>query len=116
MVTIRAGAQGLSAGVRVVQPRVAGIRGEVLHRHGPRGAVYIGDRRDHHIIGSEDPDERDALGAQNVRSNPCTPRSPNAFPCAPLGVNPSSSQRATAASAGPPARWTSVRPTIVATV
>jgi hypothetical protein len=35
------------------------------------------------------------LGAQTVRSNPCTPRSPNARPRAPLGAIPSSSQRAT---------------------
>ena len=35
------------------------------------------------------------LGAQMVRSNPCSPRSPNARPCAPFGAIPSSSERAT---------------------
>src|SRR3954452_22202081 len=57
------------------------------------------------------------LGAQNVRSKPCTPRVPNARPHSPFGATPPSSQRATTpVSASPPARWISVKPTSVAAV
>ncbi len=98
-------------GVRIVHPRVASVGGQVLHRLQQCSAVCVGDRLGHHIIGPQRSNQRDALGCAMVRSNPCSPRSPNARPCAPFGAIPSSSQRATTcASASPPTGWISVKP------
>lgn len=56
------------------------------------------------------------LGAQNVKSNPCTPRFPWARPHSPDGATPASNQRATTSgSASPPARSESLKPTSFAT-
>ena len=51
------------AGVRVVDPGVAGMGGQVFHRLGDRGGVGVGDRLGQHIvIAAQGPHERDALG------------------------------------------------------
>lgn len=56
------------------------------------------------------------FGAQNVKSNPCTPPLPCARPHSPDGATPSSSQRATTSgSASPPDRSAALKPTNSAT-
>ena len=51
------------AGVRVVDPGVAGMGGQVFHRLGDRGGVGVGDRLGQHIvIAAQRPHERHALG------------------------------------------------------
>ena len=75
-------------GVRIVHPRVASVGGQVLHRLQQCSAVCVGDRLGHHIIGPQRSNQRDALGCAKVRSNPYSPRSPNARPCAPSERSP----------------------------
>ena len=75
-------------GVRIVHPRVVSVGGQVLHRLQQCSAGCVGDRL---ATTSSDRSARISetlLGAQKVRSNPCSPRSPNARPCAPSERSP----------------------------
>ena len=104
--------QVLLAGERVVHPGVAGVGGQVLHRLGQRGGVRVGDRLGDHIIGRSARTQRDALGCAERQIESVHTALTERASVRTVGAMPSSSQRATtSASASPPARWASVKPT-----
>ena len=75
-------------GVRIVHPRVASVGGQVLHRLQQCSAGCVGDRL---ATTSSDRSARISESSwvrKSVRSNPCSPRSPNARPCAPSERSP----------------------------
>jgi hypothetical protein len=53
--------QVLLLGDWVVHPRVAGVRGQILHCFGERGGVRVGEPLRSHVVGFQCPDQRDAL-------------------------------------------------------
>ena len=106
--------QVLLAGVRVVDPGVAGMGGQVFHRLGDRGGVGVGDRLGQHIvIAAQRPHQRHTLGRAERQIEPVHPALPERAPAAHRWV-----RRRRRASAPPPrhrphrpTRWASVRPT-----